>query len=173
MTGTFPESTRVRFWARVDRTGEGCWPWTGRLNREGRGRFTADGTTRYSYVWSLLFKGVVVVAGQPVRHSCGNPACVRPDHLDPNGGQGENNRDTLDHGRNRSARLDAQKARRIRERWAAPDRPSQQELALQYGVTPSAISEVVTGKSWTRAGGPVRPSRRSQTPKLPRSDDSR
>ena len=151
-----------RFAARVDRHTDpgGCWPWTGALNREGRGRFTAGGSTRYSYVWALVFEGIEVAPGQTVRHLCGNPSCARPDHLDAEGGQRANNLDALYHGRNRSARLDARRARQIRERWATPDRPSGKELAREFGVSPSAISEVVTGKSWTRAGGLARPSRR-------------
>ena len=153
----FPDSVRARFEKSVDRTTtpDGCWPWTGALNREGRGRFTAGGLTRYSYVWALVFEGVEVAPGQPVRHLCGRPACVRPSHLDAEGGQRSNNLDTVDHGRNRSAKLDARRVRQIRERWAAPDRPSQRELAHRFGVSPSAISEAVRGKSWTRAGGPV------------------
>lgn len=173
---TFPDSVLARFEKKVDRTTTpgGCWTWTGRLNEENRGRFTVDNRTRYAYVYALIFSGITVAPGQIVRHLCGNPACVRPAHLDATGGQGENNHDTVEHGRHRSARLDAQKARRIRERWAAPDRPLQVELAREYDVSPSAISEVVTGKSWPRAGGPVRPSRRSTTTKPPsRRDTSR
>ncbi len=148
--------TRARFWARVDRetTPEGCWPWTGTLNREGRGRFTVVGETTYAYRWSYVLERGPVTATDVVRHLCGNPACCRPDHLEV-GGQRENNLDTAEQGRNRSAKLDGPKARRIRERSAAPSRPSRQELAREYGVSISAIGEVVTGRSWPHAGGPV------------------
>lgn len=156
----------ARYWKKVRKTSD-CWLWTGALNGEGRGRFTVDKRTVYAYVAALILSGIEVAPGQIVRHLCGNPSCVRPDHLDPNGGQRENNLDTVEHGRHRSVRLNAQKARRIRERWAAPGRPLQAELAREFDVSPSAISEVVTGKSWPRAGGPVGPSRRSTTPKPP------
>lgn len=149
--------TRARFWARVDRetTPEGCWPWTGTLNREGRGRFTVNGETTYAYRWSYVLERGPVTHTDVVRHLCGNPACCRPNHLEV-GGQHENNLDTVEHGRHRSAKLDARRARQIRERWAAPDRPSGATLAREFGVSASAVSEIVTGKSWTRAGGPAR-----------------
>lgn len=145
-----PESVARKFWSRVDSTStpDRCWPWTGSLNAAGRGRFTYGGQTRYAYVWALVLSGTPVEPGHPVRHLCGNPTCCRPSHLSAEGGQRANNLDTVRHGRHRSAKLNARKARRIRERWAAPDRPAQRDLAAEYGVTPSAISAVVTGKTW-------------------------
>ena len=44
------EKDLARFWRKVDRETdpEGCWPWRGRLNGGGRGRFTAEGVTDYA-----------------------------------------------------------------------------------------------------------------------------
>lgn len=152
---------RARFWARVDdaTTPGDCWPWTGNLNAEGRGRFTAGGTTEYAYRVAWQDVHGEALPGVIVRHLCGNPACCRPDHLAA-GDQRSNNLDTVAHGRHRAAKLDRADARQIRERLASPDRPSQRALAAAYGVSPSAISEVVLGKSWPRAGGPIRRRRR-------------
>lgn len=163
---TVDDRARTRFWARVDTstTPDGCWPWTGRPNGEGRGRFTADGMTDYAYRWALRMGGTEVGPGVSVRHLCGRPACVRPDHLDHEGGQRENNLDTVGHGRNRSAKLDHESVRRIRERAAAPDAPALAVLAHEYGVSASAVSAVVRGKSWTRAGGPIRKGHRGRAP---------
>lgn len=154
------DNEQARFWRKVDResTPEGCWPWKGKGNAEGRGRMTFRGTIDYAYRWSVLITRGEIPEGSVVRHQCpggGNPSCCRPDHLSVEGGQRENNRDTAEQGRHRSAVLDMARARRIRERYAATDRPLQRELAQEYGVTPSAISEVVRGKSWPRAGGPI------------------
>jgi hypothetical protein len=144
----------ARFWARVDRetTPDGCWPWTGKLNRDGRGRFTVDGETTYAYRWSYVLARGQVAVGDVVRHLCGTPACCRPDHLAV-GGQRENNLDTVYHGRHRSAKLDPTKVKQIRARMAAPDRPSGLLIASEFGVSPSAISRVVTGKTWARSCG--------------------
>ena len=152
-----------RFWGKVDRTflHFDCWRWAGRLNAEGRGRFTIDGTTRYAYVWALEFSGTRVPKGQPVRHTCGDPSCCNPSHLEFHGGQAANNEDTALHGRHKGAKLDAHNVREIRRRHA-DDRTPVSVLADEYGVSPSAVSAVVTGKTWRRAGGPVRPSRKGR-----------
>jgi len=151
---------RDRFWSRVDRetAPDGCWPWTGALNAGGRGRMTIGGRSDYAYRWSLRLSGVDIPEGAVVRHLCGDPSCVRPDHLAV-GDQRENNLDAVGHGRNRSAKLDAHAVRRMRERHAA-DRTPVHELADEHGVSPSAVSAALTGKTWPRTGGPVRRSRK-------------
>ncbi len=153
---------RARFWAKVDRETDptGCWPWTGKLTTEGRGRFTANKETTYAYrvAWQEVhgeFEG-----GAVVRHLCGNASCCRPDHLSADGGQRENNLDTVEHGRHRTAKLNREAVREIRRQAAAPDRPRLALLADEYGVSVSAVSAAVTGKTWPRAGGPVRRRRR-------------
>jgi hypothetical protein len=166
------EKDVARFWARVDRetTPDGCWAWRGRLNAEGRGRFTAWGVTDYAYRVALRLTHGEIPEDAVVRHRCpggGNPACCRPDHLAIEGGQRANNIDTVEDGRHRSAVLNPEKARRIRERYAAPDRPLQRELAREYGVSVSAVSELVTGKTWPRAGGPLRGGRGTGDEPLP------
>lgn len=155
------QKVEERFRARVDRTStpNGCWPWTGALNKEGRGRFTVAGKTRYAYVYALEFSGVSVPDGQPVRHICGNPSCCRPDHLDAMGGQRENNLDTVEQGRHRGAKLNAPAVRRMRHEYANDRRPVEQ-LAREHGVSASAVAAALTGKTWSRAGGPLRPSRK-------------
>lgn len=74
-----------RFWSKVDRTGDGCWPWTGETNNQGYGRFEFwhDGKRSrvFAHRLSLLIAGVPLADGIRVRHSCDNPPCVRPDHL--------------------------------------------------------------------------------------------
>ncbi|HIG76150.1 MAG TPA: HNH endonuclease [Bacteroidetes bacterium] len=157
----YPQPVRVRFWARVDRTTtpEGCWPWTGALSVGGYGRFTVDGRTRGSHVWALVLGGVAVPEGAVVRHLCGNPACCRPEHLSAEGGQRENNLDTVEHGRHRSAALDGRRVRAMRERYAE-DRPPLADLASEHGVSESAVSAALTGRTWPRAGGPLKRSRK-------------
>ena len=152
-----------RFWARVDRRSEpgACWRWQGALNAGGRGRFTVCGKTMYAYRWALLFSGVDVAGGTPVRHLCGEPSCCRPSHLTTDGGQRENNLDAVEHGRHRTAKLDAARVRELRRRYAA-DQPELRRLAAEFGVSASAISAALTGRTWPRAGGPLKPSRKRE-----------
>lgn len=69
-----------RFWAKVDR-GEGCWAWRGAVARSRRGAFWVEGRQvpahRFSYELAYGALPALLRVGQ----KCGNPLCVRPDHL--------------------------------------------------------------------------------------------
>lgn len=65
--------------ATVDRTGDGCWEWPGKRDPNGYGRAGKWWAHRVAYeVWVGP-----VPAGLELDHLCRNPACVRPDHLEP------------------------------------------------------------------------------------------
>lgn len=73
-----------RLWAKVDMT-DGCWLWTGTVNRQGYGRFCIGGrgNTRLAHrVTYELLVGPVPV-GLELDHLCNVRGCVRPDHLEP------------------------------------------------------------------------------------------
>lgn len=77
-----------RFWRKVDKSGHGCWLWTGAINggNARRGHMCAgrrDGrefkilAPRLSW---LIHYGAIPY-GMLVCHRCDTPLCVRPDHL--------------------------------------------------------------------------------------------
>lgn len=73
-----------RFWAKVDKTGS-CWLWTGAVDRDGYGSFTAffDGQKKFLRAHRFAYqlcKGEIA-HGLFVCHSCDVPLCVNPDHL--------------------------------------------------------------------------------------------
>ncbi len=70
-----------RFWAKVDRSGPGCWPWMGAHNPRGYGNFAiGDMTVRASRMaWELSFGPIP--DGLWVLHTCDNPPCCNPAHL--------------------------------------------------------------------------------------------
>lgn len=98
---------RERFWAKVDKTGT-CWLWTRGTDSKGYGKFQA-GSSRaearsvlaHIYAYEDLIGSVP--EGLELDHLCRNPACVRPDHLEPvthaenvrRGRWGEHNRQKL------------------------------------------------------------------------------
>jgi hypothetical protein len=76
------------FWAKVDKSGD-CWIWT--ANRvAGYGRFGSPGSSTYDRFGTSLAYRIAwcdengpVPAGLELDHTCNNPACVRPSHLEP------------------------------------------------------------------------------------------
>lgn len=62
----------------------GCWEWTGRVNRDGYGKTDINfqkGVLVHRWMWMHLV-GPVPLA-MHLDHLCVNPCCVRPGHLQP------------------------------------------------------------------------------------------
>ena len=111
------------------------------------------GAHRVSY---KLYHGEFPPEGLVVRHSCDNPKCVNPLHLDY-GTKKDNAQDAVARGRlaildragesNGNAKLNADKVREIRRLWGKPG-INTVTLAKQFGVTHDTISLIVNGKTW-------------------------
>jgi hypothetical protein len=94
--------------------------------------------------------GATIPAGQVVRHSCDNPACVNPDHLSL-GSYTDNVHDMVSRGRMNPAigralphtKLDDDRVRAIRDAAASGIRYI--EIASLHGVHQSTISRIVSG----------------------------
>ena len=163
-----------RFWSFVDKGDENeCWTWTG-TKRRGYGQIWIDGklifSHRYSYVkhnpYGLSFDDI---EGCVVCHACDNPACVNPAHLfvgttqdniidrDVKGRQvtakGENNA---------RAKLQDFHIREIRHAYAAGG-VTQQNLADEFGVHRSVITNIINNKAWKHIT-PQSPSPETESP---------
>lgn len=76
----------------------GCWLWTAYRNPGNYGMITIKGKTEYAHRASYqLFKGSLE-KGTTVRHSCDNPPCVNPAHLEK-GTANDNFKDSIIRGR--------------------------------------------------------------------------
>ena len=111
----------VRFWSKVARGApDACWEWLGGKHARGDyGVFYESGRTWYAHRFVFHVTVRPLMAGEVLRHSCDNPGCVNPSHLEP-GQQIDNVRDRVDRernargGRNGRAKLTEQTVRAIR-----------------------------------------------------------
>lgn len=141
----------ANFWSRVEgSTSFQCWPWHGRKNDSGYGRFQGRMAHRVAYE---LVNGPIP-DGMIVRHRCDSPSCCNPSHLET-GTHADNMRDAIE--RNRIARgerhgmtkLSNDSARYIREN---PDGMTVTALAKRFAVSKSTISYIRNGRSWKVVG---------------------
>lgn len=73
-----------RHYAMTDRDPvSGCWNWTG-SDQDARGysRFFVEGKRMLVHRWAYTHFIGAIPAGETVHHSCVNPKCSNPDHLE-------------------------------------------------------------------------------------------
>lgn len=153
------ERDKVRFWAKVRVLGEDeCWLWTGYTTGKGYGQFSLNGRHWYAHRLAYLLANGFIPEGLQINHGdCNNRKCVNPRHLYP-GTQQDNMRDMVNaerqsrgEARYNAVFTEAQIAQ-IRDLYAEGN-ITQDELGERYGVTRNTISQIITGRHWTHAGG--------------------
>lgn len=162
------QSTAKRFWSKVDVRGpDECWPWLAYRTPKDYGQFWLNGRNvgAHQQAWLLTYQGPVV-PDAVYRHSCDNPPCCNYGHVTP-GTQADNMADCVTKGRiatgdrqglrvhpdraprgERSGKTSFTEAivRRIRASLAAG--VSRERVALEHGVTRSAIAHIKKRRSW-------------------------
>lgn len=68
------------FWSRVDKTNN-CWNWQGPLTPSGYGELRVDGKHYLAHRYSMYVSQGHLTLNLIIDHTCGNRACVRPEHL--------------------------------------------------------------------------------------------
>ena len=151
-----------RFWRYANPRGESdCWEWMSTLDTKGYGRMIVKRrqVSAHRFSWEL-HKGSIP-KGLHVCHHCDNPRCVNPTHLFL-GTQQDNMDDMNRKNRGRHplggvhivrpsstyrCKLSEALVGEIRERYTQGN-ISMRTLAHEYGVSKSAITSVVTRRTW-------------------------
>ena len=144
---TVAPSVVARFWPKVRLTNT-CWIWTAAISEGGYGVIQVAGklVKAHRLSWHLHFGPFR--DGLWVLHHCDNPRCVNPSHLFL-GTPKDNMQDMMSKGRgkNPNAKLTEAQVHEIRE-IRKTDGRNQSVLAKQYGISQSAISRIIIGKTW-------------------------
>lgn len=163
--------TVSRFWRLVDRKADDdCWLFQGYLDRNGYGVFV-DGTGRKRPAHELALSyttGEMKLPGLDTCHSCDRPTCCNPNHLRFDTRQ--SNVDDMVK-RERGARgsrsphthlteADVVLIRRRREMGAR-----HKDLAIDFNISPGAVTAIVHGRNWKHVGGPITNRSKSSTKK--------
>lgn len=143
-----------RFWRYVMKT-ESCWEWTGGKGRFGYGAIQVGGKGSPKIpAHRLSYKMHVgpIPDGLFVMHTCDNPSCVNPDHLQL-GTPKDNTHDMIAKGRQRvvapvgekngKSKLTAELAKYIKFSLS-----TNAELARELNLSPNCIRGVRTGRTW-------------------------
>jgi hypothetical protein len=140
------QTLEERFFAKIAKNENGCHEWTGHIMPNGYGQMHKDGKTAYAHrvAYDLAFGAV---AGF-VLHHCDNRKCVNPEHLFV-GTHDDNMQDMVAKSRhafgdkNGRRKLSAEQVRSIRSEIGL-----HREIAAKYGVTPSLVSMIRSGRIW-------------------------
>ena len=151
-----------RFQSKVQQgAADECWLWTGSQHRHGHGQFfvSKERGRVPAHAFALeLATGEPCPPGRETCHHCDNPPCCNPSHL-YYGTRQQNVNDmwSRDRGRKGSrttmAKLSEGQVLAIRVRYAAGETST--SLASEYGVKPTTITYVTSGRNWKHVGGPT------------------
>ena len=151
----------ARFYSYVSKLSEangGCWTWMGALNKAMYGVFHMHKNGKlikiaaHKYSWQLANNHWLQDAVLYICHKCDHPYCVNPDHLFIGTPQ-ENVDDMMSKGRNAcgtkiwASKFSEADIRNIRELFQVGG-ITKAKLALQFGVSRTAIGDIINGQSW-------------------------
>lgn len=141
------ETRNARFWQHIAiGDASDCWPWTGPQRPRGYGSVrwsTTEQLSAHRVAWELAH-GEPIPDGLVIRHSCDNPPCCNPSHLEL-GTVADNVHDALERG-GRSRGLTSTDVDAIRARLAQGHRL--RAIATDFHVSNTAIWKIAHGKTW-------------------------
>lgn len=136
----------------------GCWLWLNHLNNRGYGQFMGEsGKVELAHRVSYKMHVGEIPVGNVVMHTCDNPACVNPDHLET-GTTTDNMRDMSRKGRAvgniktkgqdvHLSKLTEVEVLNIRQLFATGEY-THKMIADQYNLTKENIGCIVRRQTW-------------------------
>jgi hypothetical protein len=156
---TFAPDWSDHFWSRCcPEALSGCWLWHGEVNDRGYGRYTIKGQRYQAHRVAYERALGAIPDGMFVCHRCDVPGCVNPSHLFL-GTHLDNMADRTAKGREaRGARHPLTKLTTEQVEWARAEvasGKSRSAVARELGVSLTATSLAVRGRTWSYLGAPA------------------
>jgi hypothetical protein len=156
--------TLARFESKVDRSGT-CHVWTAAHIPSGHGVFWLGKPIEklvYAHRVALEQKlGRALLDNERATHTCDNPPCVKPDHLEP-GDQKKNMGDAVSRGRHMHGErhylthLTDQDVREIISLLMTPG-TTQDRIAARYKISRATVAQIKRGRNWKHIERPQGP----------------
>lgn len=144
-------TAETRFWMKIEKRSEGCWGWTGALQRDGYAHVNIGGKTISAHRYAYEKLVGPIPDGMDLLHSCDNRACTNPAHLRP-GTHQENMRECREKKRhaygerNRKAKLT--EAQVIEIRRLRGEGLKLRELAERFPISETVVQQICSGRKW-------------------------
>lgn len=142
----------IRFWSKTKPGLNGCIEWQA-AKKDGYGVFNRDGKhTILAHRMSWILEYGDLPKGSVLRHTCDNRPCVNVQHL-MIGTHADNVADKISKGRGNDgmkhghAKLTDAQVIKIRSLYQLRV-SNQYELAVEFGVSQSVISEIINRNAW-------------------------
>lgn len=147
--------------ARIIRQENGCWEVQGYPNRSGHVQISSGSRWTQPYVRAKAHQiaweranGRPVPDGMVIMHTCDNPCCANPDHLQL-GTQRDNILDSIRKGRYNAFGIQKLNAEQVREiRWRAAAGETQKSIAKSFNIARNTVSGIVNRKTWDHLDPP-------------------
>lgn len=144
------------FWAQVDRTDFfGCWIWTGSLSEDQYGKFVLNGKQTFVHRLSHEAHNGAIPQDREIGHTCHNPACVQPLHLEAITHQ-ENQRQMGERRRGKPTRVLTVAIVTAARLMCAAGRKIV-EIARELGYRADTIRKAIRGINWPKLETPPVP----------------
>lgn len=158
MRREFGKQVKRRFLSKVeDRGVNECWPWTGRLDLRGYGRFDLDRKPELAHRVMYFLANPEANRSLVVCHECDNPPCCNPEHLWL-GTQPQNVQDMDSKGRRKTATRRGEASNKAKLTAADAiyiynSKESGPVLAARYGISKEAVNHIKRGRNWSSVTG--------------------